>query len=536
MTITKNYKILNDCRGMYEQDIFDTIITQRGIKNPEHFFNPTEEDLLPLDSLKNINKAFLRVEKALRNDEKIAVLWDTDTDGVTSGAIITRYLDNFSNNEITGFIDEGKQHGLINQDLHKFLSFDLLIIVDSLDKNISQYEMLKKSGVDIIILDHHAINPEITYDDVVILVSSQREYDNPQLSGAGVVWKFCKYFDVQYGASYADELMDLAACGIVADMMDMSVMENRYIVSKGLEQVNNLALKKIIGGFEFNSTAISFSVAPIINASNRMNHNDIAMKAFLEDDNKQVLAYIKQLKQCKEDQNKEVSRLLPNIIEQCENQQSKKMIITYIDTPYGVSGLLGNKLLEKYQRPILVLKDTDDTFSGSMRAVGVDDFRKICNDSNLAQADGHELASGISIYKSNLNKFSDYIESTLPPLNKDVTEEIDIQIDISDVTRTLVGLIKKIDRVSGTNFKPVKVYINGIDNYTIGQMSNYKHLVVKPEDYIYLIKWNFDGEFDDMEDHALMNDELEIVGNMDSGFFGRKFVLKVVCDEIKVVD
>ena len=143
--MTKNYKILNDCRGMYEQDIFDTIIAQRHIDNPERFFNPTEDDLLPLDSLKNIDKAFLRVEKALQNDENIAILADTDTDGITSGAIITRYLKNFTSNVIT-FIDEGKHHGLIGQDLKKFLSFDLLIIVDSLDKNTSQYEKLKQSG------------------------------------------------------------------------------------------------------------------------------------------------------------------------------------------------------------------------------------------------------------------------------------------------------------------------------------------------------------------------------------------------------
>ena len=533
--MTKNYKILNDCRGMYEQDIFDTIIAQRHIDNPERFFNPTEDDLLPLDSLKNIDKAFLRVEKALQNNENIAILFDTDTDGVAAGTIITRYSSNFTNNKIVTFIDEGKQHGLIGQDLEKFLSFDLLIIVDSLDKNTSQYEKLKQSGVDIIILDHHAINPKIPYDDVSILVSSQRDYDNSQLSGAGVTWKFCKYFDAIYGTTYADELVDLAACGIIADMMDMTVMENRYIVSKGLECIYNLALKKIVGGFEFNSTAISFSVAPIINASNRMNQNNIAMKAFLEDDNKQVLAYIKQLKKCKEDQKKAETTSLPGIIEQCENQINKKMIVAYIDTPYGVSGLLGNKLLEKYQRPILVIKDIGDEFAGSMRAIGLDDFRVICNDSHLASAEGHELASGITIKKSNLNKFSDYIESTLPPLKRDTVEEIDIQIDISDMTRSLVSLIKKIDRISGTNFKPVKVFIDGIEDYTIGQMSDYKHLVVKPTDYIYLIKWNFDGNFEEMEDHALMNDEIEVIGNLDSGFFGRKFVLKTICDEIKVI-
>ena len=63
----------------------------------------------------------------------------------------------------------------------------------------------------------------------------------------------------------------------------MTVRENRYIVSKGLEKIHNPTVKKIVGGFEFNSTAISFSIAPIVNASNRMEKNRIVMKAFLED-------------------------------------------------------------------------------------------------------------------------------------------------------------------------------------------------------------------------------------------------------------
>ena len=87
-----------------------------------------------------------------------------------------------------------------------------------------------------------------------------------------------------------------------------------------------------------------------------MDQNEIALNAFLEDDNKKLRGYIKQLKQCKEDQNEEVAQLMPMIAEQCEAQSDKKMITTFIDTDYGISGLIGNKLLEKYQKPILVLK------------------------------------------------------------------------------------------------------------------------------------------------------------------------------------
>ena len=533
MKRTKNYNILNDCREMYEDEIFNIILEQRGIKNIEEFLYPTEGNLLPLDSLYRIDEAYKRLHKAIEEDENIGILFDTDTDGVGAGAIMTRYLKNFTSN-IHTFIDEGKQHGLAKQNLSQFKNLDLLIIVDSLDNNVSQYKELHDMGIDIIILDHHAIKEKEPYDKYSILVSSQRRYDNPHLSGAGVVWKFCKYLDEQYLTDYADGLTDLAACGLIGDMMDMTIMENRYIVSKGLEKIYNPAIKKIVGGFEFNSTAVSFSIAPIINASNRMGKNEIAMKAFLEDENKQVLAFVKELKKCKEEQKKEVDRLLPNVLNQCDSQRDKKMIITYIDTPYGVAGLLANKLLEKYQKPVLVLKDIDNTFSGSMRATGVDDFRKICNDSGFAKADGHELASGIVIEKSNIENFALYIEENLSELKIDTSINIDIQIDISDITRKLIENIKKIDRISGTKFKPVKVFIDNIDEYEIGQMSNYKHLVIKPRDYLYLIKWNFDGDFDEMEEHALMNDKVKVVGNLDSGWFGRKFVLKTVCDEIKV--
>ena len=531
-----NYNIKNDCRGMYEEEIFNTILEERGINNIDKFLEPTEDALLPLEDLVNIDKAADRVIEAIKNEESVAILWDTDTDGTTSGAIMTRYLQHFISYPVVPFIDEGKMHGLKGQNLDKFKSFDLLIIVDSLDKNEKQYKKLFEMGVDIIILDHHAIKPNIPYDEYTIFVSSQRFYDNPQLSGAGVGLKFCKYLDECFETDYADGLIDLAACGIVADMMDMTVMENRYIVYKGLQKIYNPAIKKIIGGFQFNSTAISFSVAPIINAANRMGKNEIVVKAFLADENKTVLKYIKELKKCKEDQNEEVNRLMPDVISQCESQKNKKMLTAIIDTPYGVAGLIGNKLLEKYQRPVLVLKDVGKKYAGSMRAIGVDDFREICNNSKLAEADGHELAAGIQIKKDNFNKFLSYIETNLPELKSDTTINIDVQIDISDVTRKLVDYIKKIDFVSGENFKPVRFYINDIREYEIWQMSNYKHLVVKPNDYLQIIKWNFNGSFDEMDDHAMMNDELEICCTLDSGFLGRKFVLKAVCDEIEEVD
>lgn len=535
ITIEKKYNIRHDCRGMYEDEIIETILQDRGIDEPEHFFNPTKDDLLPLDALQNIVEATDLIKKAIVNQYEIGVHFDVDTDGITAGTIMTRYLKHFiSDKYIHTYINEGKQHGL-SSSKEDFSNIDLLIVVDSLDNSIDAYKYWADKGVSIIVLDHHAINPAIPYDDYVTLVSSQRNYANPHLSGAGVVWKLCKYYDCTIYANYADDLADLAASGLIADMVDMTNMENRYIVSKGLEKIHNLAIKKIIGGYEFNSTAISFSIAPLVNSSNRMFNNETAMKAFLADNNKEILAYIKELKKCRELQNEVVTECMTLARQQCENQRDNKMITVFHDSEYGISGLVANKLLEEYQRPILVLKDIGDSYAGSMRAVGVDDFRKICNDSGLAQADGHELASGITIQKENYNSFVQYIEDHL---QLDFNEEIDVdvQLEVSDITRSLIEKIKLIDRISGTGHKPIKVMVENIDEYGVGQMSDYKHLVIKPRDYLLMIKWNFNGSFEDMEDHRLMNDEVSVVGSLDYGFLGRQFMLKLICDEVKVVN
>lgn len=533
----KNYNIINDCRGMNEDEIIEAILTDREINDAKHFFKPLKSSLIKLNAMENIKEAASIVRKNIDNAEnaKIGVLFDTDTDGIMSGTIMTRYLKQFGCTVHT-FIDEGKEHGVLADDLYKYEGLDLLIIVDSLNSDEIMYKRLKEEyGVkDIVVLDHHAVDENIPYQKYITLVSSQINYENKSLSGSGVTWKFCKYIDTLYKTDYADELIDLAACGIVADMMDMSVMENRYIVYKGIENTHNPAIKKILSGYEFNSTSISFSIAPLINAANRTNFNVDAMNAFLADENKEVLKYVKVLKNCRELQNEEVNNLMPDIEKQCEEQKSNKMIIVFTNTQYGINGLIANKLLEKYKRPILVLKKDDGEYVGSMRATGVEDFRQMCEDSGYAVAKGHELASGIFIKEDNLDKFISYMNDILPDTIDEEMIIADIRLDISSITRTLVDRIKNIDKVSGTGFSPVKVYIDGITEYEVGNMSNYKHLVLKPEENVWLIKWNWNGDFDEMEDNSLMNESVSVVATLDSGFLARKFILKVICDDIEV--
>lgn len=525
---------------MYEEEIIETVLKNRGIKDVEHFLNPQKEDLLPLNELKYIEQAGRIVEGGIDNGKTFGVFCDVDVDGISAGTIMIRYLKEFTDNVQT-FINIGKDHGLIRQDIERFSDVDILIIVDSLDENTSQYERVFNNGKQIIVLDHHAIDDNVLYDKYVTLVSSQREYGNTELSGAGVVWKFCKYIDETLGVNYADDYVDLAACGILADVCNVSEnsRENRYIVNEGLNNLRNTALRNIVGSYDFNSKSVLFSVAPLINASCRVGKNDIAMNMFLSDDIGEVKKCLKELTACKEKQTEQVEQILPNVYKDFDALADSKVLYAIIQTDFGISGLIGNKCLDIYNKPMFILKDCGDKYYGSMRSVGYGDFRTLCNDTELAILNGHEEASGIIVEKDKFEEFINAVNKKLNGIKQTTTAEIDVdcEVNLADITRYLVQEIKKINRISGKGFKPITFKVSNIYDYSISNFKAGKHLVIYPSerDNIQIIEWNTKADYGVLEDASLFNVPIEIVGELDDGFFGRSFMLKIIISDLRVV-
>lgn len=529
-------KIQADCRNMEDHEIFNTIVANRGITTDkfDDFIHPTDDQMLPLDSMRYIDKAYRIVDNGIEDKKKFLVVFDTDTDGVTAGTIMTRYLKDCQA-IVDWTINDGKAHGLIGQDISRFTDCDILIIVDSLDTDCSMYKEISKKGIQIIVLDHHAIVSS-DYDKYITLVSSQRDYDNPALSGAGVCWKFCKYIDDENLTDYADDYVDLACTGIVADMSDMTSLENRYICDFGFDNIKNPFIKKIVGSFPFNSTAVSFSIATLINAANRVNNNTSAALAMLEDEPKQLQKYIKELKNCKDEQNEIVSDLMVGVSQQAENQKNKKVIVTFINSDANINGLIGNKLLGVYHRPLIVLKsetiDKIPYYVGSIRAVGVKDFRQMCEDAG-AIANGHELSAGIKIEQSKFKTFLDTLNNELANCTFETDIQVDAQVDISDITSDLIDHIKVLDRISGQGFKPIRFLVDGVSDYTVSQMSQGKHLIVNSNG-INFIKWNWTGSFEDMIENSLMCVPLKFIGTLNSGYIGRNYMSQMIVDEVEI--
>lgn len=515
----KKWNIKIDGRNLDSTEIIDTLLESRGINDVTEFLHPSEDDVLPLEKLHNIDKAAQVILDGVDDiDTVFLVYYDTDSDGCTAGSIATRYLEHLGANVFT-YINEKKDHGIKNFDTDLLNDVDIVWIVDSIQDSIEPYKRFLDKNVQIVITDHHLIKDELRkeMEDLgIILVSSAVDYENPALSGSGVTWKLCQYMDYMNLDDYSDKMIDLAAVGLIADMSDMMSKENRAICDKAFKSLHNLGIKKINGGYAFVSRNVSFGIAPKINAANRVNHNDLAMNVFLSDDENEIAEIIKGLNDCREEQNKIVAEIMPKLEEQAQEQLENKCMFFFIpdDTEASVSGLIGNKLLEKYNRPLLVLKKYGNEFSGSMRAIGVTSFKEYCDNTGIGWCSGHENAAGIGIPIIQFEEFKTAILKELADVEFVCETTADIQLDAKQITDNLIKDLNSLNRISGTGFEPIMVMIE-TDDYEVGNMSKGKHLkIIDNNTGMIFVKWNYNGSWN-------FNGTFKAIGTIEKAHYGR---------------
>ena len=514
--------------GMSDSEIIDAILESRGIDDIGTFLRPSSDALIPFEDMDGLEEAYHVIDDAITMGEKFLVLADVDADGCTSNAIITRYLRKCGA-EVECVINDGKKHGAEGFNLDLLEDVGVMIIVDSLNNSPDVYQRILDTGVRLVVFDHHIVSQELLDANLdFVLVSSAKDYPNDQLSGAGVAMKFVLYCDYMNLTEYSDDLWAYAAIGLIADMSSMAVSENRYIAYRGLAQFKNPVVQKMVGNYCFDSQSVSFSIGPLVNAAMRMSENEKAMNVFLTDDSDEIDALVKDLKNCKERQNEVVDSLLGGLLEQGEAQLDRKCMFFILenDTDGEITGLLGNRLLALYQRPLFILKLKNGQYCGSMRSVGTNNFLEIANGTGMCLCQGHPNAAGAFIDEDKFESFNEIIEEELKDIEFSVSVEADIEIDASQVNENLIKQLNAINRISGSGFAPVKVLIR-TDDYEVITFTSKKHLkVIDNKTGVIIVQWNTDAW------KTMTNDKpLTAVGVLANPFYGRKKFLQLTVDE-----
>ena len=448
-------KLVNkDIRNDYTNEL----LIERGLSEEElnYFLNvPDASALQPPDKLTHIIHGAIELKAEIEKGSPMAIVVDSDVDGFTSAAIIYQYI-KWRNPkvEIYNILHEGKGHGL-SDTIDKIFTLenkvDVVILPDSSTNDKEYHDKLKEYGAWCLVLDHH-LSESDNYSDNAIIINNQLsdDYKNKELSGAGVTWQFCRQLDLLYKDSFADCLIDLAALGIVSDMMSVLSLENRYIVHTGFANIQNYFFKALcekqtfsMGG-KVTPITVAFYITPLINAMIRAGAEDEKQRCFQAfiDGHAMVESHkrgakgtfeevaIESTRECTNARSKQ-NRILDKAVEQLEikihkyNLLENKILFVRLDDedfPPELNGLCAMKLAAKYQKPTIVARlNEEGEIKGSSRGLNESElksFKNFMDESGyFTFTAGHDNACGIGILDKNLSDFHTYANQKLADID-----------------------------------------------------------------------------------------------------------------------
>lgn len=385
-----------------------------GVKDIDKYLRPDNSCFDSPWDYPNMEEAVELFNTAIQEKCVIGILVDSDLDGCASAALMTMFLRGLLRQrriEPIIFQHTGKQHGL-NDVLDDIINspVDLLIIPDAGSNDRAECMALAQNHIRTIILDHHEILNSNPY--AIVVNHHLGDGLNTALSGTGVTDKFVRAYCEKYGCSrwFFD---DLVAISLISDVCDITTLENRTYLYSGLNNVTNpflqLLFEKNSKKYGYTPEAIAWGIAPLANALARVDNQETKLlffKALIGDiDGNEVLTDLRRIKR----QQDEAVKLATNTIEPKLNLDHKVIIGFGEVEDKNYLGLIANKFAGKYNKPTILLRESNNTtWSGSLRSPV--ELADRINTSKLAKAMGHQSACGIFIKKSNLNKLLDWFD------------------------------------------------------------------------------------------------------------------------------
>ena len=460
------------------------LLALRGYTTPETASTFLRQDDLFLHdpfTMVDMPKAVERIERALRQKEKILIYGDYDVDGVTSVTILYSYLKKAGADVVYHIPNRiGEGYGINLPVLRQFAEdgYTLMITVDTGVTAIEEIKEAKSFGLETVVTDHHECRPELPEAEAVV---NPRRDDCPYafkaLAGVGVAYKLLCALESHlflYGLpadgeepiikatrQITEAFGEFVAIGTIADVMPL-IDENRVIVSFGLyrlQKTENCGLRSLMfaagvttvnpDGTEnqkkkITSTLIGFTLAPRINAAGRISNASFAVELFLTDDPVRADEIAAELCEANRRRQAEENNIIAQAEEKILSQCSADDAVIVLDDDHwhhGVIGIVASRLMERYHLPTILVSfegsvgdepSPDDVGKGSGRSIqglNLVEALEACRDT-LVKYGGHELAAGLSVTRGDLPLFKSRLNACARAALADHPAEKTFNIDM----------------------------------------------------------------------------------------------------------
>ena len=555
------YKIdeakVNEIQEKYNiNKLLATILANREIEDIKTYIEPTRYDFHNPYEMPDMGKAVDRILKALENKEKIIVFGDYDVDGITSITVLKSFFKDLGievGQYIPNRLNEG--YGLNKDAIKKIESegYNLMITVDCGITGIEEVAYAKELGIETIITDHH--EPGQSLPDAVAVVDCKRKdnrYLFRELAGVGVAFKLCQAISQKLNLDEKQYLkyLDIVALGTISDIVPLKD-ENRVITKLGLmllKQTKNcglVSLLNIAGYKKIDSTAISFGVAPRINACGRMGCANEALDLLLSTNMRDASEKARNIAKYNSDRQKYERIIYDDAIKQIEkgNLENESSIVLGGDNwHHGVVGIVASKITDLYYKPCLLVcfENGDNIGRGSGRSIPGFDLHEAlteCNDI-LDGFGGHSMAVGLSIKKENLPKLKEKFEEISKKAHIEEISpiiKIDSIINIDNINKEIVESLELLEPLGEGNKMPIFAFKNlKIDS--IRSLSEGKHLklTLKSNNNTFINAIGFNLGY--LVNEFIIGDKIDLAGNIEiNSFNGTDSIQINIKDVMKTV-
>ena len=410
-------------------------------------------------------KAAKRIAHAIQNRQRIALVGDYDVDGISSTAIMVDFFRQIPY-PLVAIIPNRFHDGYgVSPTLLERIEADLVITVDNGITAIEAAEICKQKGIDLIITDHHT--PGEILPDAYAIVDpklSACNYPFQEICGAEVAWLLLALLKKELSLTIdMRQFLDILAIAIIADIMPL-IDINRTLVKEGLKLLQNTSrpasviIRDFLNKSTINSEDIAFQIAPRINSAGRLEDASIALDFFTAKDTHTAYKQFELLGELNELRKETEAQTTKEAIS-CVREDDAVIVVAGEDWHEGVVGIAASRLVDRFEKPAIVLSINGEHAKGSARSIGNVSIYELIkeNEHLLSKFGGHKMAAGLALATDSIASFRDAINKSAQKLDpKDFLplEKLTGILATDDIDLELLELLERFEPYGEANTKP----------------------------------------------------------------------------------
>lgn len=442
------------------------VLAARGSQDTEQlkqFLDPKLRDLTPPDAMADRGVATERLARAVRAGESVCVFGDYDCDGMTSAAIMTLALRSFG--ATVAPLVASRFHGGYGVSAEAATSIlatgaSLVVTCDCGSSDHESLARLKEAGRDVVVIDHHLV-PDEPLPVVAFLNPHRPECGFPYkgMASCGLALSLIGAVRTELGVAFdLRAYLDLVAIGTIADIAPLDA-DNRALVRAGLEVIRRgerpgvralLEYARLDRGGPLGAEDVAFRIAPRLNAPGRLGRPDAALELLLAKDAQSAQSLAASLEQSTQERRQQQEAIVEKALAMIEAEhldEKSAIVVGADDWNHGIVGIVAARLVDKFQRPAIVVGFEDGIGRGSARGPrGCRLHDAIAQSAEpLERWGGHQAAAGVTVSAARFQEFREAFEAAcdkgaadpVGPIKVDPTYEYFGDDRPADVTRDL---------------------------------------------------------------------------------------------------